>query len=278
MKKVLFAGILALFLAAFGFVFFFLEEEDLNQALPVEGSASEEETQAAAQPQLGVRKNAETDADIQEALDYEKSQNADTVGWLRIPGTDINNSVLQAHDNMAYLRRDERKRDDVYGCYFADYTCDFGSREELSPNTVIYGHSDLQDNPDGPRFSQLFRFTDPEFAAQTPYIRFGTLEELMDWQVFAVFYTDVSMDYIRSDLTGADFSAIVDEAKSKSLYDYGVEVGEDDKLLTLSTCTIKYGKEDTEHRFVVMAKLVPAGANLAKTAQLTQKPQEEVST
>ena len=55
----------------------------------------------------------------------------------------------------------------------------------------------------------------------------------------------------------------------RSMYDFGVTVGENDKILTLSTCTRVYntqalaaGRRKDQQRFVVMAKLMPKGAEL----------------
>ncbi|MEG1388789.1 MAG: class B sortase [Angelakisella sp.] len=195
-----------------------------------------------------------TDPEILEDLMYEIGKNPDTVGWLTVPGTDINNSVVQSHNNSYYLRRDERKQDAVYGCYYADYECSVSDRNNLTPNTVIYGHSDLKDNPDGPRFSQLFRFTDPKFAEEHRTILLSTPEETLEWEIFSVFYTDVNFDYIRVELTPEDLKAISDKAVSLSVHDYGLVPTGEDKLLTLSTCSVRDGS-DGNHRFVVMARL-----------------------
>ena len=59
------------------------------------------------------------------------------------------------------------------------------------------------------------------------------------------------------------------KTQEKSLYDYGITVGPGDKILTLSTCTVKYGAQDNDHRFVVMARLLPEGAEAPKEARLT---------
>ena len=165
MKKTV-AAVAILLLAALGglgYMLFGMEEDPFGP-----------EAVAVNQPQLGVKSQPKTDADVLEALDYEISQNRDTIGWLKIPGSKINNSVLQSHDNAYYLRQDERRKHSLYGCYFADYECSFGARDDLSPNTIIYGHSDLTNNPDGPRFSELFRFTEEDFARSTPVITFAT--------------------------------------------------------------------------------------------------------
>ena len=111
MKKTV-AAVVILLLAALGglgYVLFGMEEDPFGP-----------EAVAVNQPQLGVKSQPKTDADVLEALDYEISQNRDTIGWLKIPGTKINNSVLQSYDNAYYLRQDERRKYSLYGCYFAD--------------------------------------------------------------------------------------------------------------------------------------------------------------
>lgn len=220
------------------------------QPEPVSSSAPEQK------PQMGTKKAPETYADLLQALDNERKQNPDTVGWLDIPGTPVSNSVLQAYNNTYYLRRDERKQDSVYGCYYADFACSFGKRDEMSTNTIIYGHSDLKDSLDGPRFSQLFNFTDEEFARSHPYINFSTMQEQMRWKIFAVFYTNTDFNYIETEPDEAAFKEMIERAKLESLYVYDESPVPGDKILTLSTCSVKYGK-DGNQRFVVMAKLMP---------------------
>lgn len=271
MKKLLIALSVVLTLALVAgivCVLLFMEEPEENGTTMVDASSQ-------SGPRLDVTKPIETHADRLEVLDYATQQNQDTVGWLEIPGTSINNSVVQAHDNFAYLRTNEKKEPDVYGCYFADYECSLGERAVFSPNTVIYGHSDLKDNPEGPRFSQLFRFTDPDFARETPVISFSTLDGgFMEWEVFAVFYTEKTFAYIDASPEGG-VDQLAKAAQEKSLYDYGITVGPGDKILTLSTCTVKYGAQDNDHRFVVMARLLPEGAEAPKEARLTAKTAAE---
>lgn len=234
------------------------QQQQLGAVAPVQGEASSSAPSSTAE--LGVRRVPNTHADIMEALDYEIRQNPDTVGWLMVPDTTINNSVVQSYNNSYYLRQTERKVPDTFGCYFVDYECSVGAREEFSDNTVIYGHSDIRgDNPEGPKFSQLYHFTDLEFAKEHPVVYFSTPEDYLVWEIFAVFYTDVTMDYIGADYEPEAKLALIEAARELSLYDYEVEVTEEDRILTLSTCSVKYGNDGT-HRFVVMAKLLPPEA------------------
>lgn len=235
------------------------QRRQLQTTVPASASASSKT------PERPVIENPKTEADralaasttdpvVLEKMMYELKKNSDVVGWLQVPGTDIDSAVVQSQDNSFYLRRDERKQDSLYGCYFADYECSVADRQNLTPNTVIYGHSDLKDNPDGPKFSQLFRFADDAFAAENQTIRLSTPEETMEWEIFAAFYTDVSFDYIRIHNTPEEQQQLIDKAVSLSVRNYGRNPTAEDRILTLSTCSVRDGN-DGNHRFVVMARL-----------------------
>ena len=60
---------------------------------------------------------------------------------------------------------------------------------------------------------------------------------------------------------------IITEARDRSEYDYDVTVSGTDKILTLSTCSYKYGRRK-DVRFVVMAKLLEEDAPLQDSASL----------
>jgi sortase B len=206
--------------------------------------------------------------------------NADSVGWLQVPGTTIDEIVLwyPGDANEFYYRRNFDKRESFNGSYFADFRCTFnGKAEGLAKNTVIYGHS-LSDNPNDPRklFSPLKFFKDEAFAKKTPYIYFSTLEEDLVWEVFAVFNAD---DVIPYNLPQPpDFMAIVEQCRKLSLFNYEVPVTKEDKLLTLSTCIYHRPSDGAllgypnKYRYGVMAKLVTDKSTLKNEARLTVNP------
>ncbi len=212
-----------------------------------------------------------TPFEVPKALQTAIERNRDTVAWLEVPGTDISNSVVQTLDNEFYLRRNEAKENEVYGCYFADYECAIGAREVLKPNTIIYGHSSPGDDPDGKRFSQLHRFANPDFAKITPCVYLTTEEEHLTFEIFAVFYTHVNdFDYIRVNIPDEEMLGIAQRAQELSIYDYGKTLLATDRILTLSTCTEKFGL-DGNHRFVIMARLLPDKATAPTTAEIIVK-------
>lgn len=220
----------------------------------------------------------ENEVFLLEKIDKAKEKNKDTKGWLYIPNTTIDNSVLQAADNEYYLRLNEDKKYDIFGCYFADYENNLTSRDKMSKNTIIYGHSDLKDNKDGPKFSQLFRYTDLDFAKKNPYIYFSTGEEDMVWEVFAVFYTHIDFHYIAANPSTNEFNKIISEAKARSEYIIDTPVSDSDKILTLSTCAAKYNPKDKDnYRLVVMAKLVPSGTQLKSELGISKNPSPKKS-
>lgn len=207
---------------------------------------------------------------VPEALAKAIELNRDTVAWLQIPDTDINNSVVQASDNLYYERRNEAKQDEIYGCYFADYECALGARETLMPNTIIYGHESPGDDPNGKRFSQLYRFTDIEFAKSHPYIYITTPEERMSFEIFSIFYTDTSFDYIQVNITDDEMLQISQKGVELSIYEYPTKPAAADRVLTLSTCTEKFGT-DGNHRFVIQARLLESSAQEAESIELEAK-------
>lgn len=212
--------------------------------------------------------------------------NDDVVGWLNIPGlSDVNSVVCQDVNSYSYNYRDALGKY-VYSTYWIDgayyaskYNTFEGGAAGLSKNTIIFGHSDLgstnfdyaSDDASGPRFSQLFYFTEEDFAKKTPYIFFSTADGDMVWEVFAVFYNDKTIDgdatwYINPNPDDSESEFLLTTAKSRSLYTYNVPVTKNDKILTLSTCTVGWGLTNREnYRFVVMAKLVSDPKTAMKT-------------
>lgn len=214
-----------------------------------------------------------------------QQENSDTMGWLYINGTAVDDAVVKVSyndNNNYYLRRNAKGESDYYGCYYADWRCYTGNRESLSKNTVIYGHS-MSEDAEGVKFSQLKKYLKADFAKEHPYICFSTIDEDMVWQIFAVFYTNTSFDYINPNPTSGSFSSLIQKAQDLSFYDYDIEVTPNDKVLTLSTCTYVLAdgtklSYPNNYRFVVMAKLLDADAELAETTEFTVTDNAPVDT
>ncbi len=173
--------------------------------------------------------------------------NDDTVGWLSVNNTKINYPVTQSDDNDYYLNRDFYGNRTANGWIFMDYR---NNPTNLNKNTVIYGHALLS----GYMFGDLRQTIKSSWYKndENMFITFNTLGVEMKWQVFSIYKTPYTTDYIKVDFfDDEDFLEFVDLIKSRSVYNFGVKVDEDDFVLTLSTCS---GNDNG--RLVLHAKLV----------------------
>lgn len=211
-------------------------------------------------PDLSYGDIVKPDIKLSRKLMDARAINNDTIGWLTVPGTGIDYAVLQYTDNKYYMRLDYNQKWKFSGSIFADFRDRGTNRNDLSQNYVIYGHN-VNTNHGKIResdemFALLLYFKDYEFAKNNQHIYYSTYEDDMVWEIFSVFYTDVDFYYIDvNPQTTEDYQYIIDEARSRSEYNYDVDVTVNDKIITLSTCTYKYDTKE-EQRFVVMARLI----------------------
>lgn len=205
--------------------------------------------------------------------------NPEVVGWLTVPGTDINYPIpLNTTNNDYYIKRTWQGVNYpnlVYSNYkqlpatatFLDYRTKLGEgwKNGTSRNLVLYGHNwsnlrapfDIGSNPNHTMFAQLQSYTDKKFLTEHPYVYFSTGNIEGIWKVFAVGYTELTtaFPYNTPNPTKAEFAAVIDEWKARSLYDINVEVDSSDRILTMSTCTRAYDAGGNQ-RFVVVARLL----------------------
>ncbi|MCI8492179.1 MULTISPECIES: class B sortase [Anaerotruncus] len=190
-----------------------------------------------------------------------KAVNSDVFGWITVPNTNISYPLVYHTNTNYYTSLGYYKEPSRNGVIWADADTRFDSSGEVtSRNLVLYGHNWTNcwrpvriGNPADVMFAQLAAYDDATFAKENQYIRIATTGGDHLYQVFTVFYTDLSFGYNYAD--GAVVNQIISTAKAKSIHDFGVSVGATDQIVTLSTCTRVLGPGDNQ-RFVVMAKKV----------------------
>lgn len=184
------------------------------------------------------------------------------MGWIKIDGTEIDYPVVQADDNDYYLNHNFDKEKESRGTIFMDYTSD----PNLGyMNTVIHGHNWLDDTV----FSELPQYSDIDYYREHPVIEYNTRTEMHKWKIFAVFITTASADedngyvfnYVYPDMGGINFDGYMAEINKRTLYYTGVDVNENDKILTLSTCTREVDTRSyrADCRIVILARMVRDG-------------------
>jgi len=174
--------------------------------------------------------------------------NEDTVGWLKVNNTNIDYPVVQGEDNKQYLDINFNKEEDRDGWVFMDFR---NKADELSKNTIIYGHNRYYS---GVMFGTLHKVAYQSWYGkeENQIINFDTLYGNMEWKIFSIYKIDKTTDYMKvnfsDDNVWLDFINMI---KNRSIYNFGVDITADDKILTLSTCS-----SNRNQRLVVHAVLL----------------------
>ncbi len=193
--------------------------------------------------------------------------NSEICGWITVPGTRIDYPVLQGNKNEThfYLDHNYKREKSKYGSIFLDPICQLS---ENPKNCVIYGHH----MADGQMFADLMKFSSLDFYKQNPLISFETIyDRNAKWKIFSVFKTNTLASqgkifyYVVSDFADNNsFLDYVSQIRKRSLLDIPVDVNENDKLITLSTCSYEF----QDFRTVVVARRVRNGEDEAVDTSL----------
>lgn len=209
------------------------------------------------------------------------SINDNLVGWLSIPGTEMDTAVLHGSDNSYYLTKDFYERTTYetsstnYGNIYLDYRC---ITDGICKNTVIHGHTTGKASGI-PRqaFRSLYDYRDMEHFIENPIIKYSTLYEEYTYKICAVFYstTQPSADngyffnYIYPDMSESNMEGYIEQVQQRMLYETGVSLEPTDKVITLSTCIYDYGKS-VDTRLVVVGRLLHEGESEEIDASLVK--------
>ena len=189
---------------------------------------------------------------VQEKFADLYTANNDFIGWLTIPGTEVDYPVMHTpSDEEFYLKRDFNKEKSSSGTLFLAAKCD-----ALLPsdNVVIYGHNMKA----GTMFHDLLKYETEDYYKEHKTFRFDTLLGNYEYEVIAAFRTEIKRDdntFKYYDFINAkdkdEFDDFVKKVKSKTPYTIDETAEYGDKLVTLSTCAY----HANEGRYVVVAKM-----------------------
>lgn len=188
------------------------------------------------------------------AISYKRlfEMNKDMIGWLKIPGTEIDYPVMQTmEDEEYYLHRNFFGEKDNNGTLILDTDSDI---TKTSNNLIIHGHN----MKSGAMFAGLLDYENEDFLKEHSQIEFHTKDEVRDYEVIAVFRSKVyNVDdkvfkyyqFFEAD-TQEEFDSFYSNIKKMSLFDTGVVAEYGDEFITLSTCVY----HTTNGRLVVVGK------------------------
>ena len=175
-----------------------------------------------------------------------KNINPETVGWLKVPNTNIDYPVVQTSNNSYYLNHNIFFNEDKNGWVFLDYKSD---TINLSDNLVVYAHNRYYNGIMFGNIQNMMRYNWYS-NEKNQIITFKTLYETLEYEIFSMYKIETTFDYLqvifKDNKSKMDMFNLI---KSRSIYNFKVNLDEDDKIITLSTCA------DENNKYVVHAVL-----------------------
>lgn len=171
-----------------------------------------------------------------------KESYPEVVGWIMFENEKISYPIMQA-DNVKYLTTSYDGTQSKPGSIFMD---ELNSPYFTDAHTLIYGHN-MQNLS---MFGRLkFYKTQDDYYETHKYFQIYTEDEILRYQIF--FGQDIpatSYIYLDRTLSAGTLASLM---RRESMIDNDIPIEDDDKIVTLSTCTAA-----DDERFVVSAVLV----------------------
>ena len=223
-----------------------------------EGILPEKRLEAAENEQLRLFDSIRPDTVSEETataevnyLEKAEKVNSGVVGWLNIPGTNVDYPIAQGQDNDFYLHNGfNGEYNYELGCPFLDYRCE---GDFTGFNSIVYAH-----NMEGrAMFADIALYKDEDFMASHPQGVLTTAEGVYAVQFFA--YLSIPSNapaYHAVFLTDRERQEYIDylfDAAKYTVLSAG-DISTDMQLLLLSTCTFE---SDDSRGVLVGIKLPP---------------------
>lgn len=175
-----------------------------------------------------------------------KKINPETIGFLKVNGTNINYPVVQTNDNDYYLTHTFDGSKNGGGWVFLDYR---NNINQLQDNSIIYAHGRENETMFGSLKNVLQKSWQTEKENHVIYL--STENKNFLWQVFSTYKIPTETYYLTSEFGSEEnHQKFIDTIIKRSNYDYHTSVSIEDKILTLSTCL------NDEEKVVLHAKLI----------------------
>ena len=182
--------------------------------------------------------------------------NEDTVGYIELPGTNIEYPVVQGDDNEYYLHHSIEKEDSTSGTIFVDNRVDLSLGDDSSTTQTstisFFGHHMKNKS----MFHDLMSYKEQSFVDENPYgVYYSEDGSIYALEVVACYLTSGDTDeniYIKNIDDEETLNDYMNYVSENALTKTDVEVKAGDKLVTLVTCSY----EHDNYRCVVLCKAV----------------------
>lgn len=164
-------------------------------------------------------------------LDALRETNADVVGWIEIPGTELSYPLMQGTDNQYYLSHNWKGEANSAGSVFLEST---SSRDLTDFHTLAYAHR----MRNGTMFGTLKYYKGLDFWQEHPNVYLVMDDGIYRYAIFAAHEASVKGIVYRLDIEKQQLEEeFLQYCLDSSVIDTGITPEADDRILTLSTCT-----------------------------------------
>ncbi len=161
-----------------------------------------------------------------------KEKNTDCIGWIRVPGTDIDYPLMWTPgDPERYLHLDFYGGYSDYGVPFLDHRCNLDS-----DNLILYGHNMF----DGAMFTDLLWYREREYMEGHRQIILETAGGAREYRVIAVCQANSVESKLYQHINFTDPAGkadFLDAVQKDSVFFIGAD-DRAERFITLSTCDV----------------------------------------
>ncbi|WP_350454628.1 class B sortase [Slackia heliotrinireducens] len=192
---------------------------------------------------------------IDNPVDFDalREEAPNTMGWLYVPNTNINQAVMQhPEDNSFYLTHNEVGEAFDPGAAFIEL---YNSPEFTDSVTVVYGHNW---EPAEQQFYTLHRFQEDEFFDDNELFYIYAPGHIYTYKIVSAFTTDNSHILATYDFANPDqfasFEDWIAAPESIDVHTREVEMDENSRIVVLSTCNT--GAIEQYSRYLVCGVMI----------------------
>ncbi len=200
-----------------------------------------------------------------------------TIGWLKIYDSSIDLPIIN-------ITPTEKGFDEAF-VDLESYAWNLGNSTKFTNRITILGHNilNLSTNPiigdkDYKRFEDLANYLYLEYAKEHEYIQYTIGNETRVYKVYAVYFIGVVDEevYASFDVPKKEIKRLLKTQLQNNIYDFKVDVNENDNLLMLNTCTRFFGVDSYNNNLIVAAREVRDNEKLIKYGAEETKNYKEV--
>lgn len=158
-----------------------------------------------------------------------------SIGWINVPETKINYPVMYSGDNNFYLHRAVDGSYLRVGSIFLDYRCNSYFTGRIN---ILYGHN----MSDGSMLADVIKFIDSSYFDSHNYGWLSTPNAVYKIDFFSVSQPENYDDFYD---VNSDVNLWLDDLRANSFIWRNIGISEEDRFISLSTCTGSEGSSRT---------------------------------